>query len=476
MPSDALEFLRSAIAPAAEDWVVKSNTHDTIPDALRRLSLPDEPPITAGERARTKRQRFEASWQQVTDNDLPRIAVALLPVVTVGDRQRNQIQDAIWATEDHPVVDLRARREVCAQLANLPLWGDAEGLRRLVRSLWETDPNFSTILSSLAGGGGQGLLEEIEQHVIRNDDWGPDELFRQVGAFECSDRRFALWMEGLISPEVRPDLEAQRAFAAAANRALIRVNLELRHVGEAQGYPSYKLVSLSHRGKGAPKNIIFATLRKPDLRFGDALDNDVEICSDAADVLAYNRRLDLARGLTWQELQDWWQEQQGPSGDPKRALYQRLLACLPKDSPPQEYFFRQFHRVFASRIPTLPALLPEVWLLWDPTTADRRGKDALLNQRMDFVMLLPRGRRAVLEIDGSSHYTENGRASAARYARTMRGDRKLRLAGYEVFRFGAAELDTPASAAATVADFFTDLLGVECDAGQVAPSESSGTG
>lgn len=475
MPSDALELLRDAVAPAAEDWVV-NHTHDALPDALRRLSLPDEPPVTEGEQPRTKRQRFASAWQRVTDDDLPSIASALLPVFTGGERQRNLLQDALWATEHHPVIDRRARREICAELRDLPMWVDADGLRRLVRSLWVTNPDFTMLLSSLSVGSAPGVLEGIEQHVIRNGDWGPDELFRQVGAFDCSDRRFAVWIEGLISPEVRPDLEAQRAFAAAVNRALGRVNLEMRQVGETQGYPSFKLVTLSDRTKGAPKNIIFATLSKPDLRFGDALDNDIEICSDAADVLAYDRPLDLTRGLTWQELQDWWQDEFGASEEPKRSLYQRLLRCLPSDSPPQQQFFRQFHRVFASRIRTLPALLPEVWLLWDPKTADRRGKDALLNQRMDFVMLLPRGRRAVLEIDGSSHYTDSGRASASRYARTMRGDRKLRLAGYEVFRFGAAELDTPESAAATVADFFTDLLGVECDGDQVAPSDSSGTG
>lgn len=463
MPSDALELLRSAVAPAAEAWVVDHNTRETIPDALHRLRLPAEPSVSDGEPPRTKRQRFDASWQQVTDDDLPEIAMAVLSVASGGDQQRNQIQDALWATEDHPVIDLRARREVCAELRDLPMWVDADGLRRLVRSLWVTDPDFAAILASLSAGTAAGVLERIERHVIRNGDWSPEELFRQVGAFDCSDRRFGLWVEGLISPEVRPDLDAQRAFAAAVNRALGRVNLELRQVGEAQGYPSFKLVSLSDRAKGAPKNIIFATLRKPDLRFGDALDNDIELCSDAAEVLAYNRPLDLERGLTWQVLEDWWQDESGASGDPKRALYHRLLACLPQDSPPQQQFFRQFHQVFASRVPTLPALLPEVWLLWDPVTAQRRGKEALLNQRMDFVMLLPKGRRAVFEIDGQSHYADNGRASPARYADTMRGERKLRLAGYEVFRFGSAELDSPASAAVTVAEFFSALLGVKRD-------------
>lgn len=44
-------------------------------------------------------------------------------------------------------------------------------------------------------------------------------------------------------------------------------------------------------------------------------------------------------------------------------------------------------------------------------------------------------------MDGAQHYTsDDGRPDTARYAANMRGDRDLKLSGYEVFRFGAAEL------------------------------------
>ncbi|GII32896.1 hypothetical protein [Planotetraspora mira] len=48
----------------------------------------------------------------------------------------------------------------------------------------------------------------------------------------------------------------------------------------------------------------------------------------------------------------------------------------------------------------LPALLPEVWLHWDPKTVRARGTEALLRFRMDFLLLLSRGQRVVLEVDG----------------------------------------------------------------------------
>ena len=36
-----------------------------------------------------------------------------------------------------------------------------------------------------------------------------------------------------------------------------------------------------------------------------------------------------------------------------------------------------------SAVPALPALLPEVWLHWDPKTVRERGTAALLGHRMD---------------------------------------------------------------------------------------------
>jgi hypothetical protein len=82
-----------------------------------------------------------------------------------------------------------------------------------------------------------------------------------------------------------------------------------------------------------------------------------------------------------------------------------------------------------------------VWLHWDPQTVKARGVKAMLNLSMDFLMLLPGGHRIVLEVDGRHHYATGRLADPSVYAATMRGDRDLRLARYDVFRFGAADLD-----------------------------------
>ncbi len=73
---------------------------------------------------------------------------------------------------------------------------------------------------------------------------------------------------------------------------------------------------------------------------------------------------------------------------------------------------------------------------------------------MDFLLLLPQGVRVVVEVDGKHHYaTSNGLADVQRYAEMAMADRDLKLAGYEVFRFGASELQTP-DAKARVKNFF----------------------
>jgi very-short-patch-repair endonuclease len=76
--------------------------------------------------------------------------------------------------------------------------------------------------------------------------------------------------------------------------------------------------------------------------------------------------------------------------------------------------------------------------------------------------LLPRGRRVVLEVDGKHHYSTNGLADPALYAKNMRADRDLKLSDYEVFRFGADELRTEEQAHSTVEDFFRDFFRSFC--------------
>lgn len=108
--------------------------------------------------------------------------------------------------------------------------------------------------------------------------------------------------------------------------------------------------------------------------------------------------------------------------------------------------FRYYFTLFRPRLgAALPALIPQVYLHYDPATISqlRQGK-RLTRQRMDFLLLLPHRNRVVMEVDGVHHFTEpTGEPSLGKYAEMVRADRDLRLLGYEVYRFGASELVGP---------------------------------
>jgi very-short-patch-repair endonuclease len=108
----------------------------------------------------------------------------------------------------------------------------------------------------------------------------------------------------------------------------------------------------------------------------------------------------------------------------------------------------------------LPALIPQVYLHYDPyTRRERGGPGPLVRQRMDFLLLLPGRARVVIEVDGRQHYADDdGSASPDRYAEMVREDRTLRLAGYEVYRFGVKELTEGQASQALVREFFVALL------------------
>lgn len=427
-------------------------THAMLPTICRDLGLPI-PPI--GE---SKRDRMTASYNTLPDADLPNVARKFLALRPLGATTRNRIQDILWSDSVTPQIPKRFRREVARAIDREDLYIDARRFDDLLDRLWvmgEVDA-WAEILNRPE----TGLRAEVRQHVHRNpEDWSVEVLFDRLGAYDSSDRRFSFFLEGLASADVRPDEASQRRFVACVNASLKSCGVELRETDAEGGYPVFAIVSLHDAARGRPKNLIFASPDKPDLRFRDALDNDIEIVTNADKVLVYDRAIG-SDGLRWHDLQLWWSETEGitDADIAKRSLYTRLRKSLPNNSPPQLLLFEAFFQGFGSAIPQLPVLLPEVWLHWDPRTVKERGPDALLRFRMDFLLLLPQGVRVVVEVDGKHHYADStGLADTQRYAQMTAADRDLKLTGYEVFRFGAAELQRP-TAKADVKSFFEALF------------------
>lgn len=322
------------------------------------------------------------------------------------------------------------------------------------------------------------LHAQIVQHCIRNEDWSHEELLIECGALTCSQTRFFALLVKLLHPMTRRDAE-QAELAIAIGTALKRDGFTVRQMSVESGYAVYGVVRAQTGVAGSMKNLIFASIgEKPELVFRDAVNNDVEIVKNADKVLIFDRPLPSSGLLLWKDLREWYAELQDIS-DPvsaKDRLFRRLRqAVLGARSAGEFAVFQGYYERYGGSLgDRLPALIPQVYLHYDPYTRRQRGEEQFLaRQRMDFLLMLEQGVRIVIEIDGRHHYavqdasvSDRFIANAQRYAEMVAEDRRLRLMGYEVYRFGGhefADVDLEQHkvgprAQQCVADFFDRLL------------------
>ncbi|MBF7143265.1 hypothetical protein HBH25_11980 [Pseudomonas sp. hsmgli-8] len=424
-----LDSLRDALGKILGNQ--KDNVTDArIPELLNDLGLDDCTEYSS------KREHLRKAVEAASDANRLVAAGRALQILKLPLYERDQLQELVWDDGSTPNVPGRFRRELAEKLAPVDLFLDFSGFEGVLHEFWWVDT-----VSISEGLISPTLWDEICRQYINNNDWDVVTVFDKLGPFRCSPARFGRFIEALASSRVRPNEPAQRLFIDTVNSALTKSGI---HLVPGLGEDAYLTASLAYIGSGkqsSPKNLIFASKTKPDLRLGNALDNDIEVVTGADDVLIYDRPI-APSGLLWRDLQDWFAQTHAiPMEQAKKRLYQRLKDCLPASSPPQQLAFASFYKAFNTAVPDLPALIPEVWFHWDPQTVAARGKDALLRSRMDFLMLLPGGVRIVIEIDGKHHYSDSdSNPSPQRYAEMMTADRSLRLVGYEVYRFGAHEL------------------------------------
>src|SRR6266404_4193296 len=95
-------------------------THAQIPSMCDQLGLPS--PGVEG----SKRERMQASYDIVSDADLPRVAENLLRLFPPSAQLRNQIQDVMWAVMESPEIPKLYRREVSRSLSPQDLYLNSE--------------------------------------------------------------------------------------------------------------------------------------------------------------------------------------------------------------------------------------------------------------------------------------------------------------------------------------------------------------
>jgi hypothetical protein len=394
----------------------------------------------------SKRQRIELALENRAPEELARLALKF-----AADRADIPLDEAgrkVLEAADPPLSQI-TRRDIARVFGD-----DLGGERPTVEVVGRYFP-LSTPLDELFGSKGKSLRDQIAQHMDLNPgDWSVEDLFGKVGAFGCSRARFGALLEEAVHPLSRSGDE-QAKTVAALNKVLARDGYELAQESELSGHPIFAFRALVRGVGGRPKNLIFASRGpKPEIGFADAINNDIVILSGAESCLVYDRAIS-ANGLLWSELVTWWTEHT-PGGN-AASLGARLQESLASDA--ERKLFSAYFKAYRSSLhEALPALLPQVYLHYDPAIVKTlRHRLPLPRQRMDFLLLLPERQRIVIEVDGKHHFSENDRPSLRIYSDMVSADRELRLAGYEVYRFGADEL-VGQGAEARITDFFGKLF------------------
>lgn len=308
----------------------------------------------------------------------------------------------------------------------------------------------------------KNAYRDIWQHRIRNSDWDDHYLFyRYLELLECEDEIFCKFLENCVHPIVQPNKEQIDKLLLIFNDYLKHDSYILRESQQISGSSVYKVVRLKGGVQGNVKNLIFAASGpKPEIVLADSVSNDIRIVKNEEYCLVYDKPI-LDRGLLWTDLVEWWGERKNVASferkDQEIQLYKRLAVSLA--SPPEKLLFRTYFEQFKKDLgDTLPALIPQVYLHYDPKTISQlQAGQRLIRQRMDFLLLFSNRDRIVLEVDGKQHYSENNVAKPELYAKMVAEDRRMRLNGYEIYRFGGYELSGERGKK-VVTDFFIVLF------------------
>ena len=380
-----------------------------------------------------------------------------------------EIQDSLWWIESkgNQKISNVTRFRIVECLEGLPFWG-----RLSLRDF------FYPILPSAVSGNlpnveSDGSLYQVSNNLISASFFSDGnstpvksskisvlEYLQELGISKWPDKRFCLFIERILHPEVQPP-EMQSLFFKKFDALLKPEGFKFYQESQQGGLPIYKLQKEESGVTGSPKYIIFASSGpKPDIVIDDAVNMDIRVVRNASHCLIYDQPPPNG-DLTWQMLLEWWGNKEGL--DPKIGRVRqdfglRLRASL--QSEPEcmlfDTYFREYKKKFGDR---LPALIPQVYLHYDPRSRNERGNPVLVRQRMDFLMLLRNAIRIVIEIDGKQHYAnEDGSASPRQYAEMVSEDRRIKLLGYELYRFGGAEFTNSIEARKTIVAFFDDLF------------------
>ena len=344
------------------------------------------------------------------------------------------------------------------------------------------DMQYHQFAKSVCPSIDDSTLSEIARHMDRFDDWDESFLLDTIIDYlSLSDNDFMFFLEQYVNPNndhYRWNEIEERRECIHNSELVYYINRYLEHdeyklvIKDTIGDKDfYQCISTKSGVKGSVKNIIFAAKYKPEIVFDDALNNDIRITKNADQCLIYDRPIS-SNGLMWNDLVQWYAENFDISENCEKAFIGRLCSCLDssyKDTGatagPETWMLQAYYNLKKELGMDLPALIPQVYLYYDPLTIKQRGYKLFEHQKMDFLMIFSHRDRIVIEIDGKQHYATGDVASPKLYSEMVQAHREMSLFGYDVYRFGGYEFlnaDRDAEAKKVMLDnikrFFTRLF------------------
>lgn len=331
----------------------------TLLQGMTHAQLSEEPSRIAGlvvpnEEGLSKRQRVDLALSSLSEVQLAQFALKF--AADHGDVALDEAGRKVLEAGEPPLSQI-TRRDVARALGD-----DLAGERGTVEIVGRYFPLSSTI-DDFLGSSGRSLRDQIARHMDQNPgDWTVEHLFFEIGAFDCSRARFAALLEEAVHPLSR-SADEQLQTIAALNKILERDGYELAQDSELSGHPIFGFRAIARGVGGRHKNLIFASRGlKPEIGFADAINNDIVILSGEESCLVYDRPIG-PNGLLWSELVAWWSDfTPGPNAANLGARLQESLA-----SEAERKLFASYFKAFRSDLgEALPALLPQVYLHYDP--------------------------------------------------------------------------------------------------------------
>lgn len=345
--------------------------------------------------------------------------------------------------ESHKIIDETRRSTVDAILAIGSLAGDKE---------------YHEFAKIVCPSLSDGDISEIARHMDRFDDWPESYLLDSIIDYlNLSDEQFMFFLEQYVNPNIhhwRWNESEERRENIHNSELVSLINKYIDHDGyklvvkDTIGDKDfYECISTRVGVRGQVKNIIFAAKYKPEIAFDDALNNDIRITKNENQCLIYDRSIPTT-GVMWSDLVEWYMTENNipDTKNPEVEFITRLCDCLDMSfkangakAGPETWLLQAYYNLKKELDIDLPALIPQVYLYYDPQTIKQRGYKLFEHQKMDFLMIFSHQNRVVIEIDGKQHYAEGNTASPKLYSEMVRAQREMSLYGYDVYRFGGYE-------------------------------------